>query len=294
MQLELRQIDLRYAALRIADATREAALATSMLAEGQRHPVLVVAEAEGRYVLVDGYRRVRALAALGRDLVLALSLECSEDEALVRAWRLGVGRRPEAIEEAWLLRALLTEHGLDLRALATRTGRTVSWVSRRLGLVEALPTSVQQILQRGAVCAHAAQKVLVPLARANASHCERVAAVFAEERWSSRQIAQWWRAWRAADGAARERLVAAPSLYLRTVATIGRGVALPPETPEGRAASSLGAASSACWRARTQLARLLGDHPEVSAHPAVQAASTQARSAWVSLEKALEEIDAGR
>ena len=144
------------------------------------------------------------------------------------------------------------------------------------------------------MCAHAAQKVLVPLARANASHCERVAAVFAEERWSSRQIAQWWRAWRAADGAARERLVAAPSLYLRTVATIGRGVALPPETPEGRAASSLGAASSACWRARTQLARLLGDHPEVSAHPAVQAASTQARSAWVSLEKALEEIDAGR
>ncbi|MBK6534155.1 MAG: ParB N-terminal domain-containing protein [Deltaproteobacteria bacterium] len=268
MQLELRQIDLRYAALRIADASREAALAASMLAEGQRHPVLVVADAESRYVLVDGYRRVRALAALGR--------------------------RPEAIEEAWLLRALLTEHGLDLRTLATRTGRTVSWVSRRLGLVEALPASVQQILQRGAVCAHAAQKVLVPLARANASHCERVAAVFAEERWSSRQIAQWWRAWRAADGAARERLVASPSLYLRTVATIGRGVALPPETPEGRAASSLGAASSACWRARTQLARLLGDHPEVSAHPAVQAASTQARSAWVSLEKALEEIDAGR
>ena len=85
-----------------------------MLAEGQRHPVLVVADAESRYVLVDGYRRVRALAALGR--------------------------RPEAIEEAWLLRALLTEHGLDLRTLATRTGRTVSWVSRRLGLVEALPT----------------------------------------------------------------------------------------------------------------------------------------------------------
>jgi ParB family chromosome partitioning protein len=161
-------------------------------------------------VLVDGYRRVRALAALGRDLVLALDLACSEDEALVRAWRLGVGRRPEAIEEAWLLRALLTEHGLDLRTLATRTGRTVSWVSRRLGLVEALPASVQQILQRGAVCAHAAQKVLVPLARANASHCERVAAVFAEERWSSRQIAQWWRAWRAADGAARERLVPRP------------------------------------------------------------------------------------
>ena len=73
--------------------------------------------------LVVGGDRVRALAALGR--------------------------RPEAIEEAWLLRALLTEHGLDLRTLATRTGRTVSWVSRRLGLVEALPASVQQILQRG-------------------------------------------------------------------------------------------------------------------------------------------------
>jgi hypothetical protein len=94
MQLELRQIDLRYAALRIADATREAALAASMLAEGQRHPVLVVADAESRYVLVDGYRRVRALAALGRDSCSPSPVQRARGARAPGAWALAVARRP--------------------------------------------------------------------------------------------------------------------------------------------------------------------------------------------------------
>lgn len=294
MQIERHQIELRYQSLRVVDPAREARLTASLLAHGQRQPVLVFADEPGRFVLVDGHRRVRALASLRVDVVAAMDLECAEADALVRAWQLHMSRRPEAIEEAWMVRELMDTHGLSQHALATLMGRSTSWISRRTAILDVLPASVQEHLRRGAVCAHAAQRVLVPLARANTKHCERLMESVAQHKLTSRQLDQWWRAWRAADGAARERLVASPSLYLRTVATIGRGVALPPETPEGRAASSLGAASSACWRARTQLARLLGDHPEVSAHPAVQAASTQARSAWVSLEKALEEIDAGR
>lgn len=293
MMLEHHQIEMRYRDLRVCDPAREARLAASLLSEGQRHPVLVFRDAE-RFVLVDGYRRVRALASITRDVVLALDLECDEAEALLRAWRESVGRRVEAIEEAWMLRELSRTHGLSLRDLSARTGRTASWVSRRLGLVSALPEDVQQRLRRGEVCAHVAQKVLVPLARANAEDCSRLVAAVAGERLSSRQIAQWWRAWRSADAETRARLVREPLLYLRAVAAIDRRVALPAETPEGRAAATLAAVASSCWKARGVMERLLREHPELSAHQSVGSGADATRRAWCALTKSLEVIDAGR
>ncbi len=293
MLLEHHQIDTRYGDLRVRDPAREARLAASLLAEGQRHPVLVFRD-DARFVLVDGYRRVRALTALSRDVVLALDLECEEAEALLRAWRQSAGRRVEAIEEAWMLRELSRTHGLSLRELSSRTGRTVSWVSRRLGLVDALPEDVQQRLQRGEVCAHVAQKVLVPLARANAQDCSGLVAALAGERVSSRQIAQWWRAWRSADAETRAKLVSEPRLYLRAVAAADRAVPMPAETPEGRAAATLAAVATACWKARGVMERLLREHPELSAHASVGSGADATRRAWSALSKSLEVIDAGR
>lgn len=293
MMLEHHQIETRYRDLRVRDPAREARLAASLLAEGQRHPVLVFRDAE-RFVLVDGYRRVRALAAISRDVVLALDLACEEAEALLRAWRESVGRRVEAIEEAWMLRELSTTHGLSLRDLAARTGRTVSWASRRLALVSALPEDVQQRLQRGEVCAHVAQKVLVPLARANAQDCSRFVAAIAKERLSSRRIAQWWRAGRGADADARAKLVSEPLLYLRAVAETDRRAAMPAETPEGRATATLATVASACWKARGVMERLLREHPELTAHPSLGSGADATRRAWGALTKPLEVIDAGR
>lgn len=294
MELEHHQIELRYEALRVLDAAREARLTASLLAEGQRHPVLVF-RGESRFVLVDGYRRVRALKALARDVVSAIDLECAEAEAMLRAWRLSVGRRLEAIEEGWMLRELASTHGLSPRDLATRTGRTASWVSRRVALVTALPEGVQRHLREGRVCAHAAQKVLVPLARANAEGCGRFVEAIARERLSSRQIAQWWRAWRSADATVRARLIDEPMLYLRAAAsTADRRASPPPQTPEGHAAQTMGEVASACWKARTRMARLAAEHPELSAHASVRDGAGALRRAWRALETTLEAIDAGR
>ena len=99
MELERHQIELRYEAMRIRDPSREARLAASLATEGQRHPVLVFRDEGAGLVLVDGYRRVRALASLGRDTVLAMDLACAEIEALLVAWRMAVSRRAEALEE---------------------------------------------------------------------------------------------------------------------------------------------------------------------------------------------------
>jgi ParB/RepB/Spo0J family partition protein len=294
MQIERHQIELRYQSLRVVDPAREARLAASLLAHGQRQPVLVFAEEPGRFVLVDGHRRLRALTALRVDVLSAMDLECAEADALLRAWQLGMSRRPEAIEEAWLVRELMDTHGLSQHALAAQMGRSTSWISRRTAILDVLPAAVQEHLRRGAVCAHAAQRVLVPLARANTDHCARLMESVARHKLTSRQLDQWWRAWRAADATERERLVSDPALYLRVVAKVGRAVSLPPETPEGRAAALLQAVAGACFKARTQLVRLLADHPELRAHAAVAHAAGHARTAWAALSTCTEGFDGSR
>ena len=60
-EVELRLLALDFAHLRAHDAKAEAHLMTSIGVTGQQHPVLVVVRDDGRHVVIDGYRRVRAL-----------------------------------------------------------------------------------------------------------------------------------------------------------------------------------------------------------------------------------------
>ena len=55
----------------------------SLAAVGQQLPVVVVrAEESSRYVVVDGYKRVRALRKLRRDRALTTVWELEQSEAL--------------------------------------------------------------------------------------------------------------------------------------------------------------------------------------------------------------------
>ena len=69
MQLEFHQIATRYEKLRVRVPGADGRLTASLAQHGQLNPVLVVSnpsEPQG-YVLIDGYRRVSALRAMGRD-----------------------------------------------------------------------------------------------------------------------------------------------------------------------------------------------------------------------------------
>ena len=68
MQLELWQLDRKYEEEKVRDPHQEARLLGSLEREGQQQAVVVIAAEGGRYVLVDGYRRVRALEKLKRDV----------------------------------------------------------------------------------------------------------------------------------------------------------------------------------------------------------------------------------
>lgn len=214
VELELRQLDLSHADLRIVDSQAQSRLVMSIEAQGQLLPVIVVRQ-EKRNVLIDGFARVRALRRLGRDTVSALVLARSEAEAMLWCYRLQQGRRPTAIEEAWLVQELHIKHRQPLPQIAMGISRSTSWVSRRLGLVRTLPETIQQLVRQGTISPHAAMRTLLPLARANTEVAHDIARIAKVEQLSSRQIARLCAAWRAGDNAQRQKLLAQPRQYLR-------------------------------------------------------------------------------
>jgi ParB family transcriptional regulator, chromosome partitioning protein len=217
MQLEFHQLDRGWEHLRVRRPDRQRRLLASLAATGQQTPIIVVAMAgePGRYLVIDGYQRVAALEQLGRDTVEAVVWPLSEAEALVLDRSLRMGERETALEEGWLLAELEQRFGYGWEELARRFDRSVSWVSRRLALVELLPETVQQQVRAGAIAAHVAMKYLVPMARANAEDCQRMTAVLATHRYSSREAGQLYAAWRAASPAVRERILAEPQMFLK-------------------------------------------------------------------------------
>lgn len=284
MEIDLHQLDLRHRDLRIVDGDRRRRLIGSLAEIGQQVPVVVIADGD-RFVLIDGYLRVDALARLQRDTVIATTWSESELDALVHHRHLAVARRT-AIEDAWLL-GRLREHGLSMEQIARRLCRSKSWVSHRLGLVDALAAATQDRVRAGTVPPHGAMRYLVPFARANKTQCEQLLARIGETRVSDRELAALYTAWKRADRAGKQRIVAEPLLFLKAWAA-----AQAAPTHEHDDADSLlkdlTTLAAIAWRASR---RAKDDGGPVTA--AVTRAHRAASDAFAALGATLEEIHAG-
>ena len=271
MEIELHQLDRPYAGLRIRDP-RPLARWLASLSQGDPDDslaaVLVVpAKASDRFVLIDGYARVAALEQLGRDTTPAIVLPMRACAALVFALQLETQGRRCALEEGWLLQQVQQETGLALAALAQRFGRSLSWVSRRLGLVEALPASVQQQVRCGAIPSRAALRSLLPLARANEAQCCELVSGIAGAELSVRAIERLYVAWRAGDAEQRARIVSHPLLYLRAEQEQRDTEPPDPTTPTAVEATlkDIDVAGAICRRVRRRLIRGLAPSSEAKA-----------------------------
>jgi ParB family transcriptional regulator, chromosome partitioning protein len=284
-ELELHQIDRPYDRLRIITRSSVARLLSSLATEGQQTPVLVVANDQGRYVLIDGYRRVEALARLGRDTVEAVVLELDEPSALIYRHRQQRSVRSSALEEGWLLAELNQQYGFDQYELARRLGHHQSWVSRRLGLQATLPSSVQELVRNGRLSAYLAMKYLVPMARAITTDCEKIAEKIADHRVSTRQMDKLYVAWRSSDAEGRARLVERPLLFLKAAQELT--TAEPPH-PDAALVTDLEALDALCRRASRRLSRR---SQSVEIPEALRDLFVPTRQRLKDLLKKLEEVD---
>jgi hypothetical protein len=129
---------------------------------------------------------------------------------------LRLSEQETALEVGWLLAELEQRFGYGLDELARRFDRSVSWVSRRLALVELLPETIQQQVREGKVLAQVAMKFLAPVARQSLEDCQRMAAIFAQHHCDTRQAGQLYAAWRQGSPAIRKRILDSPDLFFKT------------------------------------------------------------------------------
>jgi ParB-like chromosome segregation protein Spo0J len=220
VQLELHQVALRYEGLRKRQPAQERSLLASLAELGQQCPIVVISEGAGpieQFVLIDGYKRVRALKRLARDTVQGTCWPMSELEALLLERSLRCASE-DALDQAWLLAELQGRFGLSIEQLCNRFAHSKSWVSRRLALIQALPQPIQDQVRAGALSAHAAMKYLVPLARANMQAATRFAAAIIPLRPTSRQVAALYQGWQSGTARTRELILSQPQLYLQAQA----------------------------------------------------------------------------
>jgi ParB-like chromosome segregation protein Spo0J len=275
-ELDLHRLELRYAATRVADPGAARQLTTSLEQCGQLVPCVVVNDPGGSgLVLIDGYRRVEALHRLGRDTVRVECWACDLATALINLMVRRQDRGFALIEQALLLRELVIREGLSQRELATRTGRDVSWVNRRLQLLVGLADSVLAAVRAGELSSWAASRIVVPLARANSDHAERLLQVLGQERLSTRDLKTWFVHYQSGSHLARERMVDNPRLLLRALEerqTERRSAALR-DGPEGVVTSEIRQIEAAIARLRRRLPTLRPVPEElISAMPRVTAA----------------------
>jgi len=217
-EVDLHRLELRFAEARLLEPQAVARLAQSIEQSGQLIACSAVVEAGSeRLILVDGYRRILALRRLGRDTAWVEAWACDLAQALLTVLARAGARPFAALEEALLLRELVHGQGLAAREVARRSGRDVSWVSRRLELVCGLSERVFAAVRQGEVSTWAATRVLAPLARANTEHAAQLLAALAAAPLSSRELQTWFQHYQNTAQAARAHMVTHPRLFIQTL-----------------------------------------------------------------------------
>jgi ParB family chromosome partitioning protein len=293
LDLDLHRLDLRFAASRLVEPHAVARLAESIERCGQIVPCIVVAVPGGAgggaeaLVLIDGYRRVAALRRLGRDTVGVEQWSCDLTQALLGVLARAQDRPFASIEQALLLRALMADQGLSQHDVAQRCGRDVSWVSRRLQLLSGLPDAALVAVRGGRLSSWAANRVVVPLARANTEHAERLLEALAATPLTTRELRCWFEHYQQTPRSAREHMVDRPRLFIDTLQanTAWHAGARLRDGPEGECLTDLRCLEAVIARLRKRAATL-GLLP-----PSLIAAAPRLRAAIDALTTSLERED---
>ena len=129
-------------------------LAESISEHGLLSPILVRRINAGRYELIAGERRLRALKKLGRPYAEALIMPAYDSESAVMALIENLQREQlHYLDEAEACRAILDGGGLTQEQLARKLGRSPSALANRLRLIR-LPRPapvIQWVTARGGV-----------------------------------------------------------------------------------------------------------------------------------------------
>ena len=286
MDLPLDCLELRYAGLRARRPLAEKRLVASLGETGQQSPVIVVPAGEqGRYVLIEGHKRVRGLRRLKADVVKAVVWEMSPEQALVAAYQLQDGTGWNAVEEGWLVWELVRTMGLSESQAGRRLERSKGWVSGRLGLVENLPEAVLEGVRSGKIGAYTATRHLLPFARANAGDCESLAVKTIENGFRSREVETLCRYYGSAGREGRRRMLEDPARFLKALESTRHKDAGSLSSEEMRCLKNLELIGNVSLGLARSLPAAVGSDTATAARERLKPAWERTRRRWDELSK---------
>jgi ParB family chromosome partitioning protein len=162
-------------------------LASSIRENGLLQPLVVrpIAEAPGRYELIVGERRFRAVSSLGWEDVPVVVRDANDETMLVLALVENLQREAlNPLEEAEGYAALTGKYALSAQDIAKAVGKDRSTVANVMRLLK-LPLSVRKLLEDGSLSPGHARALLALTDEVKAGELGRRAAA---EGWSVREI----------------------------------------------------------------------------------------------------------
>lgn len=173
----LSKFDLSLSEMRVMSMERVIGIEKSMRLHGQLQPVVARLH-EGRYQIIDGFKRYYASEDLMLDALQCRVLEVDLTQAKVLLLTYNRSHQSmEAWEEALVLEDLMLRHDIDQAGLAKLTGYSRSWVSRRLSLISKMDREVSTDIRMGVLTGSHA-RALIKLPRGNQQEVARAISRF--------------------------------------------------------------------------------------------------------------------
>lgn len=216
------------------------ALAASIASLGLLQPISVRAEANGRYTLVAGERRLRACESLGMQRIDAMLVEAGDGEAALLALVENLQREDlHFLDEASAYARAMRLCGLSQEALAARIGKTQGAIANKIRLLR-LDASVRDAARRLALSERQTRALLkLPSAAAQLEAAEAMAAQSLNALRSEALVEEMLRALHAQQMPRRRMLVVVRDWrpYLNAIRDVARqmqaaGLSVQMETEE--------------------------------------------------------------
>jgi hypothetical protein len=148
-EAELSTFDLRYETYRMRNPGLEARLLAAIMERGVEEPLEGV-DAEGRRILLNGFKRFRCARKLALSSVPYVSLGGDEASGIIAVLRVSNQKSLSILEQARFIGDLRTLHHLSVAGIAETLSRSKAWVSMRLGLLSEMGETIREKIFSGA------------------------------------------------------------------------------------------------------------------------------------------------
>jgi ParB-like chromosome segregation protein Spo0J len=155
VEVSVSELHDKLGSVRLCEPRALDAMEQSLERRGQLTALEVFTQ-DGELQVLDGLKRLQAARRLHWANLQVLHRELTAVEAIVRIVALHGGRGLTELQQGWLVRWLIRDHGLTQGVVGERLGRHKSWVCRRLLLGEGLEPQVQGWVRVGLVAPRSA------------------------------------------------------------------------------------------------------------------------------------------